>query len=147
LINLSNSCIAKELSLLAGVNNQESSIPAYPESAGNDLVRANQHLSWLQQLLDQARGIEGDVGIFGSSISGTWLAHALDGRVKFFVDEDTNRVGNKHLGLPIQSLADTIDIRPILMPIRRDIALAIQSRAGITTNLIPPPQNLSGQQP
>lgn len=147
LITLSNSCVSKELTLLASGHSKKLEHIHLPKSVGDDGSRAKQHLSWLQQLLEQARGIEGNVGIFGSSISGTWLAQALDGRVKSFVDEDTNRVGNKHLGLPIQSLADALGTLPILMPIRRDIALAIQDRVGTTTNLIPPPQNLSEQQP
>lgn len=145
-ITLSSRCVAKELSLLAGVHSHKREHKRITKSVWNDGRRAEQHLNWLQQLLEQARGTEGDIGIFGTSISATWLAQALGRRVKLFVDEDTNRIGNMHLGLPIQSLPDAPATLPILMPIRRDIALAIQSRIGATSNLIPPPHNLSEEQ-
>jgi len=145
-ITLSSRCVAKELSLLAGVHSQKTSATV-PKSLENDGTRANAHISWLQQILEQARCMEGDVGIFGSSILGTWLAQALDGRVKFFVDENSNRIGSKHISLPIHSLADAPVSFPILMPIRRDIALAIQSRIGFASNLILPPQSLSEEKP
>jgi hypothetical protein len=145
-ITLTSCCVAKELSLVAGVHSQEFVPISVPKSAKNDGSRAIIHINWLQQLLEEARGLEGDVGIFGSSISGTWLAQSLEGKVKFYIDEDTNKVGNTHLRLPIYSLADAPASITILMPIRRDISLVIKSRIGATLNLFSPPRNFSEQQ-
>jgi hypothetical protein len=98
----------------------------------------------LQLLLDQANAIEGNVGLFGTSISATWLAKELEGRISFFVDEDSNRIGKLHLGLPILSIEQAPSSLPILMPIRRDIALAVTSRLrSIHPHMIAPPENLN----
>ena len=70
----------------------------------------------------------GRVGIFGSSISSTWLAAALGDRAAFFVDEDSNRIGKDHLGRPIYSVEQAPIGLPILMPIRQDIAQAVKNR-------------------
>jgi hypothetical protein len=92
-------------------------------------------------MLQQAMAIEGKVGIFGTSISATWLAAALEDRVGFFVDEDLNRIGNDHLGRPIFSIEQAPPDLPILMPIRRDIALAVKSRLGsIHPGILTPPE-------
>jgi SAM-dependent methyltransferase len=61
-------------------------------------------IAWLQRVVDQSHGLAGvtrQLGLFGTSIAGTWLASELDGKVSFFVDEDPNRIGRTHLGLPI----------------------------------------------
>jgi hypothetical protein len=42
-------------------------------------------------------------GLFGSAIAATWLYQGMSDRVRFFVDEDPQRVGRTHLGLPILS--------------------------------------------
>lgn len=86
------------------------------------------HMSWLKAMREQWLGITGDVGIFGSSISATWLASELGRNVVFFVDEDDNRAGNTHMGLPILTVEEVpVDIK-ILMPLRGDIARSIVDR-------------------
>jgi SAM-dependent methyltransferase len=141
--SLEECCVAKELTLLAN-RKQKKYIKTYPpERLAKDCLYATNHLDWIHLLLEQATTIKGKVGIFGTSISATWLAAALEGRVTFCVDEDSKRIGNKHLERPIFSIEQAPLDLPILMPIRRDIALAVQSRLGsIHPNMIIPPENL-----
>lgn len=139
---LANNCVAKELTLLARASPTASKATPAPNSPHSDIGHAERHLLWLDQLLEQAKSLDGEVGLFGTSISATWLAKELEGRVSFFVDEDANRIGNCHLGLPILSVEKAPTALPILMPIRHDIALAIKNRLGyIHPNMIAPPQN------
>ena len=140
--NLVGDCVAKELTLLASGTKAECMETFLPKSPPEDFLYAKNHLHWLHLLLEQAMAIEGNVGIFGTSISATWLAAALKDRVVFFVDEDTNRIGNDHHGRPIFSIEEAPIELPILMPIRRDIVQAVKSRLGfIHPNMIIPPEN------
>lgn len=45
-------------------------------------------------------------GIFGSSISATWLDAQTGHSAAFFVDEDPDRLGKRHEGRPIHAVAD-----------------------------------------
>lgn len=46
----------------------------------------------------------------------------------FFVDEDFNRIGKTHLGLPIYSPQNCPEGLPILLPLREDLALDLLKR-------------------
>jgi 2-polyprenyl-3-methyl-5-hydroxy-6-metoxy-1,4-benzoquinol methylase len=118
-------CVAKELTLLARPTSSGST--GVPPVARRTAVAAG-HIAWLHQLLEQATALRGPVGIFGTSISATWLAAALGDKVGFFVDEDANRIGREHLGRPIFGPADAPKESPVLMPLRPDIALAVARR-------------------
>jgi hypothetical protein len=39
-------------------------------------------------------------GLFGTAIAATWLDAQTGQAARFFVDEDTNRIGRTHLGRP-----------------------------------------------
>jgi 2-polyprenyl-3-methyl-5-hydroxy-6-metoxy-1,4-benzoquinol methylase len=139
--SLVDDCVPKELTLLANSTRAKSMDTCLPKSPPEDFLYASNHLHWLNLMLQQAMAIEGKVGIFGTSISATWLAAALEDRVGFFVDEDLNRIGNDHLGRPIFSIEQAPPDLPILMPIRRDIALAVKSRLGsIHPGILTPPE-------
>ena len=98
------------------------------------------NLSWLELLLDAFLREKSQVGIFGSSISATWLASTLGESVQFFVDEDQNRVGGHHLGLPILNLKSAPPDVRILVPMRYDIASKIAQRLStIIPNIVIPP--------
>jgi hypothetical protein len=59
-------------------------------------------LDWLNSVRTAAREIsQRPLGIFGTSIAGTWLYGEVRDRVSFFVDEDPRRAGKTHLGVPI----------------------------------------------
>jgi hypothetical protein len=65
-------------------------------------------LAWLRGTAEELRrlGADGPVGLFGTSIAGTWLAAEAGDAVAFFVDEDPNRVGRSYLGKPVHAPAD-----------------------------------------
>ena len=44
---------------------------------------------------------QGNLGLFGTSIAGAWLASELGHVVTFFVDEDPSRIGKKFMGRKI----------------------------------------------
>jgi hypothetical protein len=103
---------------------------------------AKPQIAWLQDLLQQGEKSPDDVGIFGTSISASWLAASLGGKVTFFVDEDINRVGSTHMGRPIFDVISAPRHRPILMPLRPDIAVSVINRfASFGHKFVPPPSN------
>ncbi|PLZ01916.1 hypothetical protein CY652_12825 [Burkholderia sp. WAC0059] len=132
--------VAKELSLLARRRSGAVAEKAqYP--AGDDGQRAAEaHIVWLHAMLGEAKGVTGACGIFGSSISATWLAASLGGRAAFFIDEDSNRIGRHHMGLPIRAPRDAPEDAKILVPLRADIASAIARRLGVAASrfVLPP---------
>ena len=98
-------------------------------------------MAYLEELLNQTQQITGECGIFGSSISATWLSEALQTRLRFFVDEDPNRIGKAHLGKPIININSIPVNCPILMPMRRDVASLIANRLSPAQVrfILPPP--------
>jgi hypothetical protein len=72
-------------------------------------LRLKERLVWLRGVKHQAQQIRAGsdtFGIFGTAVAGSWLAGACNIKVDFFVDEDPNRIGGKHLGIPILSPGD-----------------------------------------
>jgi len=95
--------VPKELSLMAG-NRGDGEL----SSARLDYPSENEALQsavrWLADAMFEAQGIASDsanFGLFGSAIAATWLYQGMPDRVRFFVDEDPQRTGRTHLGLPI----------------------------------------------
>lgn len=86
------------------------------------------HLDYLQSLLDLASSVPGQVGIFGTSIAGTWLAESVPDKVAFFVDEDPNRIGRYHLNKPIVSPNGVKDGSKVLVPLPPEIAINLIHR-------------------
>jgi len=95
-------------------------------------------IDWLQQFATDCNKNSDFIGIFGTSISATWLAVSIGDKVKFFVDEDVNRIGKTHLGKPIYSPNDfQLNGKKILMPFRKDIASNICNRYKTLDFVIP----------
>lgn len=86
------------------------------------------HLDYLQSLLDLANSVSGPIGIFGTSIAGTWLAQSVRDKVAFFVDEDPNRIGRYHLDNPIVSPDRVADGSKVLIPLPPAIAIDVANR-------------------
>jgi hypothetical protein len=136
LASMASDFIPKELTLLARISGADEGRAQRlnnlmddtdrPSGEGADAAAA--HISWLTGLLKQGQEIDGQVGIFGTSIAGTWLAASLGDKVSFFVDEDRNRIGRRHLSRPIYDPACAPGSSPILVPMRSDIAAAIAKR-------------------
>ena len=126
---LDATCVAKELSLLAEPSGTEITRgKPMSVSSNDDACSAKRHAEWMHQVLRQGHQGSAPVGIFGTSISGTWLASALGDRVHFFVDEDPNRIGRTHLGKTVYSPVEAPDNIDILMPMRPEVATVIAAR-------------------
>lgn len=137
--------VPKELSLIArrsaDTTAKHDDVAVASASPGEARSAAQSHISWLQSLLGQAEATSGVCGIFGTSISATWLAASLDDRASFFVDEDRNRIGRTHMDRPIFAPTKAPDSAPIFMPLRADIASAIARRfEGTASRFVLPPQ-------
>ena len=91
---------------------------------------ASRHLSSLEDICQWAveYNTHDHLGIFGSSLSGSWLHKYLGKKVDFFVEEDPNRVSQIHRGLPIISPSDIPPNSTVINPIPGNEALDIQKR-------------------
>jgi hypothetical protein len=98
--------VPKELTLLARRAARAEADALFAAGADESLLASR--LAWLEDVRSKAVTTAGQskaFGIFGTAVAGTWLAGACNGKTQFFVDEDTNRIGSTHLGLPIVSPA------------------------------------------
>jgi SAM-dependent methyltransferase len=67
-------------------------------------------------------------GIFGTSIAATWLNSQLGGVAEYFVDEDTNRIGKRHMGVPIISAAEVPEGGALYFALPEPIAKSVARR-------------------
>lgn len=106
---ISNGVIYKELSVL--VSNNSSKITEkisdnLLEEALQQKIKISKEIDWLKSLKRKTTDISthsNSFGIFGTSISATWLASSLIDKIDFFVDEDPARIGQFHMNKPILS--------------------------------------------
>lgn len=107
IVSVAEDWIPKELSVVA-----RAARAALPAPSLGDVAAARPRiagsLAWLRATADHLRrlGADGPVGLFGTSIAGTWLAAEAGDAVAFFVDEDPSRVGRSYLGKPVHAPAD-----------------------------------------
>ena len=106
IVSVADNWIPKELSVVARPATAQR--PAAPEGepvAARDRIAGS--IAWLRRTADRLRELAdtGSVGLFGTSIAGTWLAAEAGNRIGFFVDEDPNRLGRSYLGRPVLSPA------------------------------------------
>jgi len=74
---------------------------AMPAMNWQDCVE--QRIGWLSRVSSLGRMLSSqrEIGLFGTSIAGTWLFAEVDGAVSFFVDEDPKRVGKRWQDRPV----------------------------------------------
>lgn len=135
IVTITSDFIPKELSILSRQHENNGAKKVLQDKAmskensiknGNKLTKSN--ISWLQDFLQKGKEIKEEVGVFGTSISATWLTASLGDKVSFFVDEDENRIGQSHLNRPIINPMSIPSGSNILLPMRSDIAKAIAKR-------------------
>ncbi|SRR5579859_76278 len=132
---LSPAWVAKELSLVARVGQG----PEQPRPPGEGLESARDQIGWLRRMIGAARDLPAPVGIFGTSIAGSWAAAELEGRVAFFLDEDRNRIHRPYLGLPVLAPGDSLPAHSrIVLPMPPGIAGSIAARLPDLDFLMPP---------
>lgn len=116
-VALGGAWMAKEVGLVARPRAEGGLAGSTACGSGTDadrgLALASGGLDWLAVALEQARAAARQCreqgrgfGLFGTAIAGTWLAQALETSVDFFVDEDAQRWGKVHLGVPILGPVD-----------------------------------------
>lgn len=102
-VRLDTEIIPKELTVVCRAMARPSAgFPAGAHGGAAALVQSS--IQWLFAAQADAAAIakaKGEVGIFGSSIAAAWLTAGLGDAVRFFVDEDTSRVGSTYLSRPI----------------------------------------------
>ncbi len=121
-----NVVLGKEITLLAKVANASTSMSAIAPPI--DFLERN--LEWITSLEADAHDCDAKapIGIFGSSIAATWLGGALGDRLAFLVDEDADRIGNKHLGVSILSPAQVPRDATVLVALEPRLASRIGER-------------------
>lgn len=86
---------------------------------------------WLQRnvcLASELSATPQGLGIFGTANAATWLASVPGIDVKYFVDEDPNRIGKTHLGRPIVAPADAPANAPVLLAFPTAQAIDVRRR-------------------
>ncbi len=77
-------------------------------SISENAVMLDAQINWLKAICDQVDKIThsgGNFGILGTSIAGNWLFGYASKNVRFFVDEDPDRVGTIYRGVPVLNFA------------------------------------------
>jgi hypothetical protein len=100
--------VPKEVSLV-GHNARSVVVASSKPDATRESEALQEAVRWLSEVMADARRIaerSAAFGLFGSAIAATWLYQGMSDKVRFFVDEDPQRIGRTHLGLPILAPAD-----------------------------------------
>lgn len=98
-ILVSNQWIPKEISAIVSTRTSQQDVGQPIESAHRIVASVTASIRWLAEFAASAKNYDAEtIGVFGTSIGGTWLAGELGERCRFFVDEDPSRVGRQHLG-------------------------------------------------
>jgi SAM-dependent methyltransferase len=134
-----NDLLPKENTLLA----KRGTVAAIRPDPTKGVRLVERNVMWLNAVLDAARKVaerSSQLGIFGTSISGTWLFSALKEYVTFFVDEDKTRIGHALEGRPIVAPANVPKGADVLVPLIPVVAEKVIHRlAPLGMGLIAPP--------
>lgn len=122
---LSEDVISKELTILCR-----------PDSSGctNAMVEDRDLLdnsyAWLERFIQRVETVkdQSPLGIFGTSIGSSWVVSEIGHAPTFFLDEDSNRIGKRHLDRPILAPADTPQGASIIVPLAPVSAAAVSTR-------------------
>jgi len=101
-VDITTQCVHKEMTILAKIDSKVEGLST-GQQKNNSLI-VNDNLYWFTNVITRSKIIaelDGSFGLFGTAIAATWLAGELGRIVDFFVDEDTTRIGQLHLGKPV----------------------------------------------
>jgi hypothetical protein len=129
---LSDRVLVKELSWIGSPERESANDRRAVAHPGIGAALLERNVKWLTEQLFIAKTISGNsrsFGIFGTSISATWLAGAVPEHVAFFVDEDPARVGRTHLGRPIRHPTEISDA-DVFVPLIPEVAKRIAQKIG-----------------
>lgn len=144
-IKVTNDWVTKEISLIATKdkdyfeNNDESCC-----SLSHNINKIKDQISWLSKVVEKGKNLsikKEKFGLFGSSVASTWLAGEIGEKVKFFVDEDSLRVGKFHMNKIIKSPSDLTNDNLVYIGFIPEIAKKIYQKLHMLgCNLeLPPP--------
>jgi hypothetical protein len=122
--------VPKELSLVARNGGQDAAAATRLDYA-EEKEALHSAVRWLAGVMKEAQQVASEsmnFGLFGSAIAATWLYQGVTDRVRFFVDEDPQRVGRTHLGLPILSPAQVPADADVFVGVGPSIADALLER-------------------
>jgi SAM-dependent methyltransferase len=133
--------VPKEITLLVRENDQDKGGP--PTTAAKDSQRRlAKAIAWLGENIASATRIaaRGPLGVFGTSIAGTWLYNEMKEKVAFFVDEDPARIGKRFMNRPIYHPSALPNEGAVYIPLPYEIAKEIAERLRIYGDrfVIPP---------
>jgi 2-polyprenyl-3-methyl-5-hydroxy-6-metoxy-1,4-benzoquinol methylase len=118
----------KENSLVAGPG-----VTGRPYEKGSDINLLERQTGVLDHVFgfysELAAGVE-KVGIFGTSIAGTWLFNSTHRRPDFFVDEDPSRIGREYYGRPIIGPDNVPQGAKVFVPLAPGVAHEVSKRLG-----------------
>lgn len=121
--------VFKELTMT--VSDSPLEFSSLPEPAQMTVDGLTLRVDWLDSVVAMARNLaetSEQFGVFGTSIAGTWLFGALADRIKFFVDEDPSRIGQRHEDRPILSPAQVPQGATVFIPLIPQMAEGIAAR-------------------
>jgi SAM-dependent methyltransferase len=133
---LSDTTLPKELTWVGSRENVPNAPPTKPDPA-KGIALVESHLTTVLAQMTQAKAVADTTpafGVFGTSISATWLSNVLGEKIKFYVDEDPGRIGQQHMGKPVFAPADVPEGSDVFLPLIPRIADAVAgrlSRAGV----------------
>lgn len=134
LIGLETNIVSKEITLMAKPS--ISSLRNINIDISNMNSVVNSHIKLIDRILTHTEQIKkkGDFGIFGTSISATWLYNNFP-EASFFIDEDPNRIGKTLFDKPIYAPHEVYGEKvPIVIPLAESIANPIIDRHFIHIN-------------
>lgn len=143
LVNDEPSWIPKEISVLAEAGKADGAKTdgASAEEISVAVALLENSLRWLDEVVGMVKKLSGKdekLGIFGTAIAGTWLAATLlESGVDdfFFVDEQEQRAGRRHLGKPVymphEVPADAVVLVAVAPVQSASIATRLQGLAGV----------------
>jgi len=107
-LHVTTNWIGKEISLVARFTGVPSTGSSNKRRGAKGAGRISQSLHWLKEFSKCAANNKSckPFGIFGTSISATWVASEIALELDYFVDEDKRRIGRLYLGKPILSIRD-----------------------------------------
>lgn len=88
-------------------------------------------VSWLNSInaeVSKIVNINGRFGVLGTSIAGNWMFGEWGKYIKFFVDEDPDRIGTTYRGVPVLSFKDLNNNDLVYVALPSKIATKVKER-------------------
>jgi SAM-dependent methyltransferase len=140
----STDIVPKEITILARKNVVSKTMLSVSEIALEDSHRGLLSvIAWLKENIACASRIayHDELGIFGTSIAGTWLYNEIPDQIAFFVDEDPDRINKLFLGRQVYHPKSLPEKGAVFIPLPHEVAREISERLKMYGDrfFIPPP--------